>query len=125
MGANQTNQTNDVLAPLIAAGVESIVDEHHASVHPRTYDEELEAFKNETRFLRTRSMVSGALIVLFTFGLAFVFGCEEILSDWSWSGKLPKNPARAADKILAISPVIVSHFGSVRDGAINEIRTEI
>jgi hypothetical protein len=108
-----SNQTNDVLGRLIEVGVESDTDEHQYSVAPRTYAEELEVFREETRFLRTRSVIWGALIALFVFGLAFVFGFEGTLADWSWSGTLPKNPTRAADKILAIAPVLVSYFGLV------------
>jgi membrane dipeptidase len=77
------------------------------------YAQELEAYKKESRFLRTRAIVWGALTVLFVLGLVSVFQFQEQLAEWSWTGTLPRNPDLAAAKILAISPVIVrfsNHF---------------
>ena len=106
---------NDQLGRLIETGVEAIIDndlnDSGGNSHPRSYADELEAFKEETRFLRMRSIIWGALFVLFVVALAIVFAFEGTLAEWSWSGALPKDPAKAAEKILAISPVIVREIG--------------
>ena len=108
-----TSQTNGEIGRLIEAGVEAVIENelNESNGHPRSYADELEAFKKETRFLRVRSIVWGVLIVLFVVALAIVFAFEGILADWSWSGTLPRDPAMAAEKILTISPVIVRAFG--------------
>jgi hypothetical protein len=95
---------------LIETGVGIVAEELNDSSQNVHLQNELEAFNNETRFLRTRSIVWGALLVLFVAGLAFVFTFEENLADWSWSGTLPRNPVLAAEKILAISPIFVRAF---------------
>jgi hypothetical protein len=105
-----SSQNNNDLGGLIQAGVTIVTEELDEPVlngHPRGHADELEAFKRETILLRTRSIIWGALIVLFATALAFVFAFEGKLADWSWSGTLPRDPAAAADNILAISPVIV------------------
>lgn len=71
------------------------------------YAQELERYKKESHFLRTRAIIWGILIVLFILGLSFVFKFEDQLAEWSWTATLPKNPDKAAAKILAVSPVIV------------------
>jgi hypothetical protein len=115
-----SSQSNDQLGRLIETGVETIIDDElndsRQNGHPRSHADELEAFKNETRFLRMRSIIWGTLIILFAAALAFVFAFEQTLADWSWSGTLPKDPAKAAGKILAISPVIVRDIGLVLKG---------
>jgi hypothetical protein len=110
-----SSQSHDELGRLIETGIEAVVENELSDSQngrPLSHADQLEAFQRETRFLRTRSIVWGALIVLFVAGLAVVFAFEGILADWSWSGTLPKNPASAADKILAISPVIVRALNS-------------
>ena len=103
------SQSSGELGRLIETGVEVTVrvEGELNDAQPRSHADELEAFKEETRFLRTRSIIWGSLVVLFTAGLVFVFAFEEILANWSWSGILPKNPAVAADRVLDISPIIV------------------
>jgi membrane dipeptidase len=106
-----SSPNTDELGRLIAVGVEAVIEDGlNDNGQPRTHADELEAFKNETRFLRTRSTIWGALVVLFVAALAFVFAFENILADWSWSDSLPKNPIKAADKLLEISPIIVRRF---------------
>jgi len=119
-----SSQSNDQLGRLIETGIDAIIDDDSSQTgHPRSHADQLEAFKNETRFLRTRSIIWGTLIVLFVAALAFVFAFEQTLADWSWSGTLPKDPAKAAEKILAISPIIVRDIGLVLKGE-RLIRTE-
>jgi hypothetical protein len=106
-------QRNGELDRLIETGVDIVEEELNDSSQNVHLQSELEAFNNETRVLRTRSIVWGALLVLFVAGLGFVFTFEANLADWSWSGTLPRNPVLAAEKILAISPIFVRAFGSV------------
>jgi len=102
-----TSHNNGELDHLIETGFEVAVEVEPSAQRSHSYAEELEAYKKETRFLRTRAIVWGTLTALFVLGLVFVFHFQEQLARWSWSGNLPKNPDQAAAKILSISPVIV------------------
>lgn len=106
------NQDNGSINRLVEAGMEAVEEElnsdsHQQNGHHRSHAEEIEAYEDETRFLRTRAIIWGTLTFLFVIGLAFVFSFQNTLADWSWSGTLPRNSVSAAAKILAISPVIV------------------
>lgn len=116
--SGQNNQPNDPIDQLIQAGVEVVADEieHEQNGHHQpTHEEQIEAYKAETRYLRRRSIVWGAVTVLFVAGLAVVFGLESTLADWSWSGTLPRDANSAAQKVLAISPIIVRTSGLTTD----------
>lgn len=100
----QNNQTNDPLTLLFQS---SFVEPEQNGHHQPTHEEQIEAYMAETRYLQRRSIVWGALTVLFVAALAVVFGLEGTLGNWSWSGKLPKNADAAAQRVLTISPIIV------------------
>jgi hypothetical protein len=57
-----------------------------------------------------RTSVWGGLTVLFVLGLILVAVLHDSLADWSWSGRLPKDPMLAAWSIMDIAPVIVRCF---------------
>lgn len=104
------NQTDDPMAQLIQTGVgvvEHEIEHEQNGHHQPTYEEQIEAYIAETRYLQRRSIVWGAVTVLFVAALAVVFWLESTLEDWSWSGTLPKNADIAAQKVLTISPIIV------------------
>jgi len=59
---------------------------------------------------KIRSMVWGLLTLAFTVALVVLIGFEHKLGDSfkAWLGSLPKDPTRAACKIMDEAPVIVS-----------------
>jgi membrane dipeptidase len=108
-----SHNNGDELDHLIETSVEVVIEAEESATgrqHPQSYAEALEAYKEETRFVRTRAIVWGTLTALFVLGLVFVFYFQDQLATWSLSGNLPRNPDLAALKILATSPVIDGHI---------------
>ncbi|EPQ57639.1 hypothetical protein GLOTRDRAFT_38729 [Gloeophyllum trabeum ATCC 11539] len=58
---------------------------------------------------KVRAVVHGLLTVLFVAGLV-VFLLLSTNHEWPWKGSLPKDPLKAAQKILEASPVIDGHI---------------
>lgn len=68
---------------LVEDAVEDGVQSEIRQALPHPIDE-FEAYENETRILRRRAIVWGALVILFVFGLVAMFTFQATLSDWSW-----------------------------------------
>ncbi|TFK53894.1 hypothetical protein OE88DRAFT_1128995 [Heliocybe sulcata] len=68
-----------------------------------------DAHARELRAAKVRAVVHGLLTVLFVVGVV-VFVVLGFNHDWPWGGRLPKDPLKAAQKILDAAPVIDGHI---------------
>lgn len=71
-------------------------------------DVEFAAAQQRFRTLHIRSVVWAALGVVFVVGVILAFIDPGKLRDHGWSGKLPRDPDLAAQRLLDSAPVIVS-----------------
>jgi hypothetical protein len=70
-------------------------------------DEDYEEYRLRSRAALLRTSVWAALTVLFLLGLVLAFFFEDRFAEWPWSESLPKDPMRAALKVMDNAPVIV------------------
>ena len=107
-----TSRHNDELESLLSSGFGRTVDDLEGSnVHcPRTRTDR----EDKILFLRLRSVIWDALVLILFLGLAFVFAFQKNIADWAWSGTLPRNPALAASRILDLAPIIVRYSASFK-----------
>jgi len=70
-------------------------------------DTEYDAAQRDSRVLRNRVFVWSALAALFVVAVVVVLIDPAFIRDFGLSGKLPRDPQLAAQRLLDIAPVIV------------------
>ncbi|KAF9231912.1 membrane dipeptidase-domain-containing protein [Melanogaster broomeanus] len=73
-------------------------------------DSEFAPSQQRSHALRIRSVVWAVLGVVFVIGVVFALVDPGHLRDYGWSGKLPRDPVLAADRLLDSAPVIDGHI---------------
>ncbi|KAH7888424.1 membrane dipeptidase-domain-containing protein [Phlebopus sp. FC_14] len=73
-------------------------------------DSEFEAAQRRSRGILIRSIVWSILGIFFVVGVVLALIDPGHLRDRGWSGKLPRNPDLAAQRLLDIAPVIDGHI---------------
>ncbi|KAH7912281.1 membrane dipeptidase-domain-containing protein [Hygrophoropsis aurantiaca] len=73
-------------------------------------DSEFHEAQNKARALKIRMVVWGVLLVVFIVGVVLALVDPGSLRDLGWSGKLPRDPDLAAQRILNVAPVIDGHI---------------
>ena len=70
-------------------------------------DAEFAVAQQRSRTAHVRSVVWAALGVVFVVGIILALVDPVHLRDYGWSGKLPRDPVIAAQRLLDSAPVIV------------------
>ncbi|KAH7920684.1 hypothetical protein BV22DRAFT_1122623 [Leucogyrophana mollusca] len=73
-------------------------------------DSEYDTAQKQSRALKIRSIVWTVLLLIFAVGVVLALVEPGKLRDLGWSGKLPRNPELAAQRILSVAPVIDGHI---------------